>query len=711
MNALEFLKRYMKNADVAMGAGVVFILALIIIPLPGFLLDVLIVVSILSGMLIMMTALSNNRPADFSVFPTLLLVTTIYRLAVNISTTRMILTSGATSSSAMVETFGTFVVGGSGTMGAYVVGAIIFIILTLMQIMVITKGATRVSEVAARFALDSLPGKQLAIDSDLAAGYITEKEAKSRREYLQREMDFYGAMDGASKFVQGDVRLGLIITAINIIGGLIVGISIYGMGFEDALETYTKLTIGDGLVSQIPALLISTATGIVVSRSASKSSFPEEINEQLFSRSRVLYITGAVLIIAGFIPGFPWMVLGALGSLFIYIGYTLEKNQTIQTESEKMQQEAAMAEEKKPESYLQHLRTEPLEIEIGYNIVPLVDPKSGGTMIDQITRLRAKFAKEQGLIVPAVRIRDNMHLNSGEYHIKIHGSTVATGEIEPDKLLAINSGRAVRPLDLPQVKDPAFGMTAYWIRPDQKPDAEEAYYDVVDSANVIATHLDQIIKKYSAEIMGRREIKEIIDSIAEDNKVVVDEVLYDKKVSLGTVQSVLQNLLKEGVSIRNMVQILEAISNYAERTQRDPYLLTESVRTVLRRQIIAGLQEKPGDPLQIIIVDPGIEKRLREGIFRDPEEGFVMSLKPEFQEQVMEALRSQYSAARRSGILRPVFVTSKPIRSAVFALLERVTERSGASGDFTVLSTEEIRDAEFRIVGEVNLKDREETAA
>ncbi|MCB1321316.1 MAG: FHIPEP family type III secretion protein, partial [Leptospiraceae bacterium] len=617
---LEVIRKYLQNTDTILGLGVIFVLSLIIIPLPGFILDALIAISMLMGILVLMTALSSHSPADFTVFPTLLLVTTIYRLAVNVSTTRLILSEGAQADSALIRVFGTFVVGGGDSAGSYIIGIIIFLILTLVQILVITKGATRVSEVAARFALDSLPGKQLAIDSDLAAGYIDEGEARRRRESLQKEMSFYGAMDGASKFVQGDVRLGLIIIAINIVGGLVVGTTIHGETMQDALGIYTRFTIGDGLVSTIPALLISLATGVIVSRSVGDDSLPEDVRNQLLSNPNILYVVGAMLVVAGLIPGFPFLPMASIGGLLIWMGYRME-NMRKELDAVSRKEEADKKEERKPESYLQHLRTEPLEVEIGYNLIPLVDPKAGGTLLDQISRLRKRFAMETGLIVPPVRIRDNMNLKPGEYAIKLQGSIIGSSELEPDKLMAIDTGRVDTPMEGAVVfKEPTYNLNAHWINTDQKADAEATGYDVVDPSTVIATHLSSIIQQNSSEIMGRQEVKSIVDSIREENPVVVDEVLTEKKISLGQIQAVLQSLLKENVSIRNMVKILETISNNADRTQGDPYLMTESVRQALRRQIVGDLIDDASN-IKCITVDPQVDRRLREGIHRDPEEG------------------------------------------------------------------------------------------
>ncbi|MCB1314628.1 MAG: FHIPEP family type III secretion protein [Leptospiraceae bacterium] len=670
---------------------------------PGFILDALIAISMLMGILVLMTALSSHSPADFTVFPTLLLVTTIYRLAVNVSTTRLILSEGAQADSALIRVFGTFVVGGGDSAGSYIIGIIIFLILTLVQILVITKGATRVSEVAARFALDSLPGKQLAIDSDLAAGYIDEGEARRRRESLQKEMSFYGAMDGASKFVQGDVRLGLIIIAINIVGGLVVGTTIHGETMQDALGIYTRFTIGDGLVSTIPALLISLATGVIVSRSVGDDSLPEDVRNQLLSNPNILYVVGAMLVVAGLIPGFPFLPMASIGGLLIWMGYRME-NMRKELDAVSRKEEADKKEERKPESYLQHLRTEPLEVEIGYNLIPLVDPKAGGTLLDQISRLRKRFAMETGLIVPPVRIRDNMNLKPGEYAIKLQGSIIGSSELEPDKLMAIDTGRVDTPMEGAVVfKEPTYNLNAHWINTDQKADAEATGYDVVDPSTVIATHLSSIIQQNSSEIMGRQEVKSIVDSIREENPVVVDEVLTEKKISLGQIQAVLQSLLKENVSIRNMVKILETISNNADRTQGDPYLMTESVRQALRRQIVGDLIDDSSS-IKCITVDPQVDRRLREGIHRDPEEGFVMALRPDFQTALRDALTREYQTALREGH-HPIFLSSRAIRAGIFYIMERLFP----ARNFTVIAHEEIPpDVQVDVIGQVTVRQRQE---
>lgn len=705
MEFLEKIRKNLANSDILLGGGVLAVLILIVIPLPGAVLDALIIISLLSGMVILLTALSSQGPADFSVFPTLLLVMTIYRLAINVATTRMVLTQGANADSAMIEVFGTFVVGGGTGAGGYVVGFIIFLILTLVQILVITKGATRVSEVAARFALDSLPGRQMAIDADLTGGYIDEREARKRRENLNKESSFYGAMDGASKFVQGDVRLGLVITLINILGGLIVGVSIMGLAFAEALEIYTRFTIGDGLVSQIPALLISTATGIIVSRSVSEDSLPEEINKQVLSNANILYVTGAILVLTGFLPGFPTVALFGIGGGLLYLGSRFDR-ETKRKEDEEVKKQESQAEDKRPESYLQHLRTEPLELEVGYNLIPLVDPKSGGTLLDQISRLRRTFAINSGLIVPPVRIRDNMNLEPGEYAIRLHGSVIADFKLEPDRLMAIDTGRIHGEIEgATEFQEPTYGLRAFWIHPEQKADAEEKGYDVVDPATVIATHLSSVIQENSAEIMERQQIKSIVDSVREENPVIVDEVLNEKKVPLATIQKVLQHLLRENVSIRNMGRILEGIADNAEVSRGDPLAISEAVRYMIRRQIAADYVDE-NKVLSAISVDLGLDRKLRDAIIRDEEEGMLLNLKPDQQQALLESISVEAKKALDRQ-LPVVLICSRAIRPAMYFLLKRSVQAK----NLAVLAQEEIpEDVKVEFLGQVGMKKEAATA-
>ena len=696
---LNNLRKYFQNTDLILGIGLIFILVLIIIPLPGYILDALITISFFAAILIILTSLASKNPADFSVFPTLLLITTIFRLSLNISTTRMVLTKGSGASSSIIEVFGTFVVGGGDDAGSYVIGIIIFLILTLVQVLVITKGSTRVSEVAARFALDALPGKQLAIDSDLAAGYINEATARQKREKLQTEMGFYGAMDGASKFVQGDVRFGLVMIAINIIGGLIVGTSIRDESFTDALATYTRFTIGDGLVSAIPALLISSATGIIVSRSVGDKTLPEDIKRELFANPRLLYIVGGIVFISAFIPGFPSLAMLAISGLIFYIATRLK--QALPQETEDKQNTKEKSDPNLPENYLQHLRTEPLEVEIGYNLVPLVDKSIGGTLLEQISRLRKHFAIEKGLLVSPVRVRDNMSLQPNEYLIRLQGSQIAKSSLEPKKLMAIDTGKVTNELEGTSFLEPTYKLKAYWIELDEKTKAESSGYDVVDSSTVIATHLSNIIQQNVSEIMGRREIKSILDSLREDDPIIVDEILNEKKISFSKIQSVLQNLLKEGIAIRNMSRILETISDHNERTQGDPHLLSEAVRHALRRQIIEDLVDEKKE-LSCITIDTAIEQQIQEGIHRDPEEGFVVALHPDFQTALRSSLSDEYKKITKEGHF-PIFIASSAIRSPLFHVLERILP----TRNFSVLAHEEIpRDINIKMIGQINLENK-----
>ncbi|HMX57201.1 MAG TPA: flagellar biosynthesis protein FlhA [Leptospiraceae bacterium] len=678
---LEEIRKNLRNADTVLGIGVILIFALIVVPLPGPLLDALIAVSLLAGLLILLTALSSKGPADFTVFPTILLVTTIYRLAVNVSTTRMILSKGEASNSALVNAFGTFVVGGSG-MGSYVIGAVIFIIVMLVQIMVITKGATRVSEVAARFALDAMTGKQMAIDTDLQNGHITEQEARQRRENVQKESNFYGAMDGASKFIQGDVRVGLIITGINIVGGLIIGMTIRGEPFIDALARYTKFTIGDGLVNQIPALMISAATGVIVTRSVGEESLPTDIRKQLFRNPQILYVVGAVLVMAGLLPGFPLLSMGTVGGFILFLGYRMDQSLK-QAKIEDVRKEKEKVEERKPESYTQQAKTDKLGVEIGYNLIPLVDPKSGGTLLDQISRLRGQFARDMGLIVPPVRIRDNMSLQPNQYHVRLDGDVVGDFVLKPDHLIGLPT-RVRDPLPgLEEFTEPTYNMRAVWVPSDMKTDAENAGYDVVDPASVIATHLSSIIRKSSADIMGRQEIKEILDSIRQDHPVIVSEVLDERKIPMGRIQEILKLLLREGVSIRNMVRILEVIAGQAEKQIYDPYIVSEAVRMALRRQIVADYIQD--GVLHCITVSPDIERRMRDAIHSDPTEGFILALKPDLNIAIRDAFVQEFQASQQKGKM-PVFMSSRVIRSPLFDYLIRFLP----AGNFTVLAHEEV---------------------
>jgi flagellar biosynthesis protein FlhA len=654
-------RAWMQKGDFLMGIGVIAVVMMLIIPLPTFFLDFLMAVSIMVGLLVLMIVMFVHRSFDFSVFPSLLLVSTVFRLALNVSSTRLILLDGASFDGKIVRTFGDFVVGGN-----YVVGFIIFIILVAVQFIVITKGATRTAEVAARFTLDAMPGKQMSIDSDLSNGLVTEEEAKKRREEIRKEADFYGAMDGASKFVQGDVKVGIIITLINIIGGFIIGMVQRGEPFDVALRTYTLLSIGDGLVTQIPSLLITTATGIIVTRAVSNENLGDQLADQLGSQPRALYITAGALGFAVLIPGFPKIPLIILSALMASLAFFLTQAQDEEREHQSIEAKEAAVKDTKPESVLPLIQVDPLEVEIGYNLIPLVDPEQGGTLLDRITNIRRRSALDMGLIVPPIRIRDNMELEPEMYSILIKGVEVANGMLQVGKLMAMDSGDIREKIEGVEFIEPVFNLNAIWIDPENRDSAESRGYTVVDCPTIVATHLTEIIKRHADEILGREEVQKLINNIKNDYPAVVKEI--EEKMKLGEMQKVLQNLLRERVSIRNMVTILETLATYAEYT-RDPGVLTEYVRAALSRQI-AGSYLAEDNVLSVITVDPEIEGVIRDSIHEDPVEGRIAGMDPDTHSIIVGSLLEAYQRASKMGYT-PVFLVSPQIRSVTFTLLER----------------------------------------
>lgn len=655
--------QWMQKTDVLIGIGIIVIVAMLVIPIPTFLLDFLMALSITAGILILLIVMYVPRSFDFTVFPSLLLISTVFRLALNVSSTRLILLQGAAFDGKIIRAFGEFVVGGN-----YVVGFLIFIILVAVQFIVITKGATRTAEVAARFTLDAMPGKQMSIDSDLSNGLITEEEARRRRAEIRKEADFYGAMDGASKFVQGDVKVGIIITLINIFGGFIIGMLMRNESFDTALRTYTLLTIGDGLVSQIPSLLVTTATGIIVTRAVSEENLGEDLADQLGSQPRALWITSAALAGAILIPGFPKIPLLLLSAGLAALAYILQQTKDEELQKAKAEERQAAMREYKPESVLPLVQVDPLEVEIGYSLIPLVDPEQGGTLLDRITNIRKRTALELGLVVPPIRIRDNMELESNEYTILIKGVEVGRGELQVGKLMAMNPGNVTEKLEGEEFTEPVFNLTALWISPDKRDVAERRGYTVVDCPTIIATHLTEIIKRHADEILGRQEVQQLVDNLKNDYPAVVNELITEKKMSLGEIQKVLQNLLRERVSIRNMVTILETLSTYVNYT-KDPGLLTEYVRQALARQICKEYADKKGE-IYAITVDPEIENIIRSSIHEDPIEGRVLGLDPQTHQMIVKSLLSAHAKAK-AVTANPVFLVSPYIRSVLFTLLER----------------------------------------
>jgi len=654
---------WMQKSDILLGIGVIAVVTMLVIPLPTFLLDLLLAISLMLGILILLVVMYVPRSFDFSVFPALLLITTVYRLALNVSSTRLILLQGAAFDGKIIRTFGDFVVGGN-----YVIGFIVFIILMAVQFIVITKGATRTAEVAARFTLDAMPAKLMSIDSDLSNGIINEEEALRRRREVRKEADFYGAMDGASKFVQGDVKVGILITIINIIGGFIIGMVMRGESFDVAIHTYTLLSIGDGLVAQIPSLMITTATGIIVTRAVSEESLGKDLSTQLGSQPRALMITAAALGLSAIIPGFPKITLILLAAGLGALGYLMKQTEEEEMQKTKIEQKEAALKTHKPESVIPLIQVDALEVEIGYSLIPLADPDQGGTLLDRITNIRRRSALEMGLIVPPIRIRDNMELPPQDYSILIKGVEVGHGSLQVGKLMAMDPGTVEEKIEGVEFTEPVFNLRAIWIDPDNRDVAERRGYTVVDCPTIIATHLTEIIRRHADEILGRQEVQQLIDTIKNDYPAVVNELIGEKKLSIGEIQKVLQNLLRERVSIRNMVTILETLASYSDYT-KDIGLLTEYVRVALARQLCREYADK-NNTLSVITVDPEIETIIRSSIHEDPVEGRIISLDPDTHREVLDSLFDSYSRARSAGYA-PVFLVSPHIRSVLFTLLER----------------------------------------
>jgi flagellar biosynthesis protein FlhA len=694
------MKKWYEQGDIMLGVAVIAVVAMLIVPLPAMLLDFLLAVSIMISIIALLTAMFNREIADFSVFPTLLLVSTVYRLALNVSSTRLILAKGPAFEGQLIRAFGEFVVGGN-----YVIGFVVFIILVLVQMMVITKGATRISEVSARFALDALPGRQMAIEADMTSGRVTEEEGRRRNENLRREVDFYGQMDGATKFVQGDVRVGLIITAINVIGGLIIGMAMRGESLQVALKTYTLLTIGDGLVAQIPSLLITVATGMVVTRAGAKNDLTSELSSQMFQNARALYITAGALFIASLVPGFPKLSLWVISLFLGFLAYNMRQ----QKMAESQKQDAIQEQQKvgSTERFLDELAVDPLKIEIGFNLVPLLDRKQGGTLLDRITNLRQKMAADLGMIVPPVRINDNLDLDGNEYLILIGGIEVARTKVYPEYLGALTNPNVREELvpasaDL-VVTDPAFGQRVILIDPEKKRDAEEKGYVVIDASTMMITHLQETFRAYAPQIMGREEVKLLLDKTRQKYPSVVDEV---SKIfpNPGILLTILHNLLRENVSIRNLPAILETLADYGARVN-NPELLTDIVRQRLARQIVSPYQDK-NKAIFAAVIDPQIEYDVRGNITIDDRDGRVLAIDPHYRERLRSVLVAAYNTMQNQGKF-PLFVCGSEVRSSIAEILSReISTRS-----FAVIAYEEIpRDAKFIELTKVILEPSEVNA-
>ncbi|NLW31770.1 MAG: flagellar biosynthesis protein FlhA [Fibrobacter sp.] len=666
-----FLRNIGKQRDLIIVLGVIGILVVMIIPIPTIMMDLMLSLNLCLAMIILLVSMYTREALEFSVFPSLLLTVTLFRLSLNVATTRLILSQA--DAGQVIEVFGTFV-----TRGNMVVGAIIFLIIVIIQFVVITKGAGRIAEVAARFTLDAMPGKQMAIDADLNAGIIDEDQARFRRQQISREADFYGAMDGASKFVRGDAVAGILITIINIIGGFIIGIAQLGMDFQSALGTYTALTIGDGLVSQIPALMISTGAGILVSRAASENDLGQEITTQLFSRPKVLGVAGGMMLFFAVIPGFPkipFIILGFSALAASYLGSVKAKEELekkVEEDNKSPQQES----EERVENYL---HVDPMELEIGYGLIPLVDIKQGGDLLDRITMIRRQLATELGIIIPPVRIRDNIQLKPNEYSIKIRTIKVGSGELMSGAYLAMDPGTATKKIRGISTVEPAFGLPALWITESQKEDAELAGYTVVELPAVLATHLTEIIKQHAHEILTRQDVRDLLDNIKETNATVVDE-LIPEMLSVGDVHKVLQNLLRERVSIRDLLLILETLANIASRNKNTD-ILTEYVRNALAPQICENYKNE-NSIIPVITLDPNLEAKL-EGSLQETESGFSLSLSPGDVGRLLERIGEITEKVKQNGEI-PVIICSPTIRGA----LKRLSENNYR--DLVVLSYNEI---------------------
>jgi len=586
--------------DIALGAAVVAVVATMVIPLPFWLLDVLITFSIGASLVILLVSIFTLEPLQFSAFPPLLLIITIYRLALNVSSSRLLLLTGEAGE--VIKGFGEFTVGGNTA-----VGLIMFLILTIVNFVVITRGAERVSEVSARFTLDAMPGKQMAIDADLNAGLIDEATARVRRQAIAREADFYGAMDGASKFVKGDAIAGLIIVAVNLVGGLIVGMLQQGMGFSEAWAHYSLRTVGDGLVTQIPALMISTATGLIVTRAAGESGLGQELAGELFSDPTLLMLAGGVLAVLGLVPGLPTLAFLTVGLALLGLGYVIrERRKAAEVAAASQPEPLPVTEGVPPESAVQLAPVDPLEIELGYGLVPLADAERGGDLLDRVVAVRRQVALNLGLLLPYIRVRDNLGLGPYQYTIKLRGIEVGSYELMPDRLLAMAPGDMDEKIPGQETVEPAFGLPCVWISPADRQRAELFGYTVVDPVAVLVAHLTEVIKEHAAELLGRQEVKGMVETVRETHPALVEE-LTPALLSLGEIQKVLQNLLSEGVPIRDLVLIFETLADWAPTT-RNPEQLTEHVRTALGRVILHNLGII--DHLQAITLAPDLEQRL-----------------------------------------------------------------------------------------------------
>ena len=641
----------MKKADFGVAIYLLAAVIFFIIPIPSILLDVMLAINISLAMIILFNALFAKEVLDMSFFPTLLLFTTIFRISLNVSSTRLILSTGEPGN--VVETFGGFVGGGN-----LVIGAIVFIVLILIQFIVINKGSERVSEVTARFTLDAMPGKQMAIDAELNTGAITEKEARERRTKIQQESNFFGSMDGATKYVKGDATAGLIITFINLIGGTIMGVMNGGLSAMEALQKYGILTIGDGLVSQVPSLLISLATGILVTKASSEADFGSMLVKQLFGIPKVLYIVGATITFLGIATPLNPVLFCALGIAFLAAGRKIQKDVKVEEIEEETNADETAAEEiRRPENVVSLLQVDPIELEFGYGIIPLADVNQGGDLLDRVVMIRRQIALELGTVVPIIRLRDNIQLNPNQYIIKIKGIQVTEGEILFDHYMAMNPGYVEEEITGIPTFEPSFHLPAIWITEGQRERAESLGYTVVDPPSIIATHLTEVIRSHIAELLTRQDVSNLISNIKENNPALVDE-LTPKLLSIGEIQKVLQNLLQEGISIRDLLTIFENLADHAVTT-RDTDVLTEYVRQGLKRAI-SSKYFPANETTSVVTLDPKVEQEIM-GSVKQTEQGAYLTLDPEKTRNIMESLKQEVAKLENIG-KNPIVITSPIVR-------------------------------------------------
>ncbi|WP_338452064.1 flagellar biosynthesis protein FlhA [Niallia oryzisoli] len=650
----------MKARDLIVIISVIMIVAMLIIPLPTWLLSILLILNISLALLVLLTSMNMTEPLQFSVFPSLLLLLTLFRLGLNISTTRAILTHG--DAGGVVETFGSFVVGGN-----LIVGMVVFLILVIINFIVITKGSERVSEVAARFTLDAMPGKQMSIDADLNAGMISETQARERREKVSREADFYGSMDGASKFVKGDAVAGIIIVLINLIFGIVIGVLQQGMNIQDAASHFSLLTVGDGIVSQVPALLISTATGIVVTRATSDGNLGADIASQLLHFPKMLYVTGGTILCLGLFTPINDVLTIPIAGLLIFAGYRFTNSPDLEKDGvPEVEEDMETDEIKSPESVVSLLNMDPIEFEFGYGLIPLVDTNQGGDLLDRIVMIRRQLAIELGLVIPVVRIRDNIQLQPNEYRLKIKGIEMAHGELLLDHYLAMSPGTDDDAIIGIDTIEPSFGLPAKWITEDMKEEAEILGYTVVDPPSVVSTHITEVIKTNGYDLLGRQETKQLIDHLKENYPILVEEVTPNP-LSIGEVQKVLAKLLKENISIRNLPIIFETLADFGKVTS-DTDLLTEYVRQSLARQITNQFLQG-NDSLKVVTLSGRVEKVIADGI-QQTEHGNYLAIDPSLSQLILESIAAQ---VEHLSLMEqtPIVLCSPAVRMYVRQLTER----------------------------------------